>query len=261
MNILLTNDDGIDAEGFLSFASALRSGTPHKIYVLAPDTDCSGISSAMSMIHRDVRILSREENVWACSGTPVDCVCVGLMGGLPIKPDLVISGINAGSNIGTDLVYSGTAAAARQSALMGIPGIAVSLAGERGAFCWGAAIKYTLAALSELAALWTRDIFVNVNIPNSPDGPLGTRITFPAVKRYDDSLTVVANGGGLSCRIHLGNSHAEPESGSDWDAVLQNYASVSPVFLHPVALRERCAGVPEYAGVGSREDAPTSVGR
>ncbi|MDR2742764.1 MAG: 5'/3'-nucleotidase SurE [Treponema sp.] len=253
MNILLTNDDGIDGEAFLDFAGALRSGTPHRVYVLAPDSNCSGVSSALSLIHRQVRLVQRAEDTWACTGTPVDCVCVGVLGGLPIKPDLVISGINAGANIGTDLIYSGTAAAARQAALIGIPGIAVSLNGNPGGFYWKQAIDYTLAALPDLEALWTYDIFINVNIPNNPESPLGTCITFPSLRYYNDSIAIgTESDGSLFCKIKEGNFYSEPESGSDWDALLRNYVSVSPVFLHPVVRRDRCAGVPDHAGVGPR---------
>jgi 5'-nucleotidase len=253
MNILLTNDDGIDAEAFLRFASALRSGTPYKVYVLAPDSNRSGVSSAMSLIHRPVRVIRRDENTWSCSGTPVDCVFAGLLGGLPIKPDLVISGINAGANIGTDIIYSGTAAAARQAALAGIPGIAVSLNGEAGTFYWKQAIDYTVAALPELESLWTHDIFINVNIPNNPDGPLGSCVTFPSVKRYSDSLSVkIEPDGYLSCRFEGGSFFSEPESGSDWDAVSRNFVSISPVFLHPVVRRDQCEDAPAHAAVEPR---------
>jgi 5'-nucleotidase len=176
-----------------------------------------------------------------------------MLGGLSVKLDLVLSGINAGPNIGTDLIYSGTAAAARQAALSGTPGIAFSLNGVPGTFQWKRAIEYAVAALPELEALWTWDVFINVNIPNTAEGPMGSRITFPSVRWYNDSLTVETDKDGhLSCRIKAGNYHTEPEPGSDWDAVLQNYVSISPVFLHPVVRRDRCAGVPDYAGVGPR---------
>jgi 5'-nucleotidase len=259
MNILLTNDDGIDGGAFLDFAEALRSGTSHSVYVLAPDSDNSGVSGAMSLIHRPVRITTRAENTWACSGTPVDCVCIGLFGGLPVKPDMVISGINAGPNIGTDIIYSGTASAARQAALTGIPGIAVSLDGGAesgqapGGFFWKQAIDYTVAALPDLEALWTHDIFINVNIPNNPEGPLGTRITFPSIRLYNDIISVRTDSDGRRfCEIQLGCFHTEPESGSDWEAVSRNYVSISPVFLHPVVRRDICAGAPAHAGVDPR---------
>jgi 5'-nucleotidase len=265
MNILLTNDDGIDGEAFLDFAEALRAGTSHSVYVLAPDSNNSGVSGAMSLIHRPVRITERAENTWACSGTPVDCVCIGLLGGLPVKPDMVVSGINSGPNIGTDIIYSGTASAARQAALMGIPGIAVSLDGgvdsgqASGTFYWRQAIDYTAAALPDLEALWTRDIFINVNIPNNPEGPLGTRVTFPSIRRYNDTISVRTDDDGRrSCEIQLGYFYTEAESGSDWDAVSRNYVSISPVFLHPVVRRDICAGVPNHAGVDPR---PGRAGR
>jgi 5'-nucleotidase len=232
------------------------------VYVLAPDSNCSGVSSALSLIHRNVHLVRRGEDTWACSGTPVDCVCVGVLGGLPIKPDLVISGINSGPNIGTDIIYSGTAAAARQAALSGIPGIAISLNGRPGAFCWNQAVDYTIAALPELAALWSRDVFINVNIPNNPEGPQGTCITFPSLRHYNDSITAGTDSDGcLLYKIQAGNFYTEPESGSDWDALSRNCVSVSPVFLHPVALRDSCAGVPDHAGVGPRPGRDASGAR
>jgi 5'-nucleotidase len=255
MNILLTNDDGIDGEAFLDFAAALRAGTSHSVWVIAPDTNNSGVSGAMSLIHRPARLTERAENTWACSGTPVDCVCIGLFGGLPVKPDMVVSGINAGPNIGTDIIYSGTASAARQAALAGIPGIAVSLddGAERGTFYWKQAIDYTVAALPDLEALWAHDVFINVNIPNNPGGPLGARVTFPSIRRYNDTISVRPDAGGRrSCEIQLGCFHAETEPGSDGDAVSRNYVSISPVFLHPVVRRDMCAGAPAHAGVAPR---------
>jgi 5'-nucleotidase len=176
-----------------------------------------------------------------------------MLGGLPIKPDIVISGINSGLNIGTDIIYSGTAAAARQAALAGIPGIAVSLDGITGTFRWKQAIDYAVAALPELEALWTWDVFINVNIPNNPEGPLGTSTTFPSVRCYNDFISINPEPDGhLSCEIQMGNYHTEPELGSDWDAICRNYVSISPVFLHPVVRGDRCAGAPAHAGVGPR---------
>jgi 5'-nucleotidase len=253
MNILLTNDDGIDGEAFLDLAEALRSRTSHDVYVLAPDSNRSGVSHALTMIHNNVQVRRRAKDTWACSGSPADCVCVAILGGVPVRPDLVLSGINAGTNIGTDLVYSGTAAAARQAALHGVPGIAVSLAGRPGSFCWVEAIDYTVAALPDLLALWTEDVFINVNIPNSPGGPEGTCTTFPAIRQYNDSIVFKGESEGcFSYGLQMGETYTEPEPGSDWDAISRNYVSVSPVFIHPVVRRDRCAGVPDHAGVGKR---------
>jgi 5'-nucleotidase len=133
MNILLTNDDGISSPGLLLLAEALRKNSPHRIFVLAPDTDRSGYSHSIRFLWDPIKIASRGPDTWACSGSPADCVIMAMMGALPFKPDLVLSGINRGANLGTDLIDSGTAAAARQAGLGNIPGIAFSLAG-RGEF-------------------------------------------------------------------------------------------------------------------------------
>jgi 5'-nucleotidase len=167
----------------------------------------------------------------------------GTLGGLPVKPDLVLSGINAGPNLGTDLIYSGTAAAARQAALHGIPGIALSLAGmPPEPLLWDSAVSFAVEKLEELAGLWREDTFLNVNLPNISGSPLGMLITFPAVRRYNDSLIFfTAPDGSDYCFVKGGVIITEPEPGSDFDAVSRNYASLSPVFIHPVVRRDHCA--------------------
>jgi 5'-nucleotidase len=125
MDILLTNDDGILCKGILKLAEALRSRNEHTVRVLAPDSNRSGVSHGLTILGSPVKLLELEKDTWSCSGTPVDCVLAGVLGGLPdMKPDLVISGINQGANLGTDITYSGTAAAARPAAQMGVPAIA-----------------------------------------------------------------------------------------------------------------------------------------
>ncbi|MCL1991324.1 MAG: 5'/3'-nucleotidase SurE, partial [Spirochaetes bacterium] len=119
MRILLTNDDGIKSPGLFLLADALRSGG-HRVFVVAPDTERSGMSHSVTFFANPCKLRPLGEDTWSCSGTPADCVVVALNGGLPqlslaggAPPDLVLSGINRGANLGTDVVYSGTAAAAR----------------------------------------------------------------------------------------------------------------------------------------------------
>jgi len=178
---------------------------------------------------------------------------VAALGGLPFIPDLVVSGINIGPNIGTDLVYSGTAAAARQAALHGIPGVAFSLASFEAPFQWEAAACFASDHLEEFAALCVPDIFVNVNIPNRAEGPIDLLRTFPSRRRYNDSLSVFrAPDSNEYCFIESGGIDTEPEAGSDQDAVLRGYASVSPIFIHPIVLRDICAEAPDHAAASAR---------
>jgi 5'-nucleotidase len=234
MNILLTNDDGIDSPGLRFLAEALKKRGPHRVLVLAPDMDCSGFSHSIRFLWNPIKISRRGDDAWACSGSPADCVILALLGALPVKPDLVISGINRGANMGTDLVYSGTAAAARQASLGDVPAIALSLAGT-GEFYWDMAVSWTVDHLEELRNIWAAGTFVNVNIPNSPGGPGGMADTFPARMRYHDKLSVFEAPDGNSWYfVELGTINAVPAPGSDWEAVSKNLVAVSPVFIHPL---------------------------
>jgi 5'-nucleotidase len=256
MNILLTNDDGIESEGIQKLALALKQAGTHAVYVLAPDGDRSGVSHALTCLRDPVRLNPYAERMWSCSGNPADCIMLAYMGALPVKPDLVISGINRGANAGTDIVYSGTAAAARQAGLYGIPAIALSLAGNiapdgsdvagaEGEYFWDEAISYVMEKLPDLISMCTQDIFINVNIPNSKTAPLGMLSTFPCVRKYNDTLAADnAPDGGTYCFVQLGSISTIANPGSDLDAVLRNYVSVSPVFIHPVVRSDLCPSAP-----------------
>ncbi len=254
MKILLTNDDGVDCEGLVRLAAVLRARGKHDVYVLAPDGNRSGVSHSITL-RGPIRVVRRDEYSWSCSGTPADCAIVASLGGLPFKPDLLLSGINVGPNVGTDLIYSGTAAAARQAALHGIPAIALSLAGYVSPFHWDMATAFVADHLEEFAALWVEDVFINVNIPNNASGPLGIRRTFPSRRVYNDRLAVYkAPDGHEYCFIDGDGDgiDTEGEAGSDWDAILHGYAAVSPVFIHPVVRRDVSGDVPDHAAASPR---------
>ncbi|MDR1901090.1 MAG: 5'/3'-nucleotidase SurE [Treponema sp.] len=243
MNILLTNDDGIESEGIQKLALALRDEGKHDLYVIAPDGNRSGVSHSISFLYAPVRLREHSLNTWSCSGNPADCVMVATLGGLPVKPDLVLSGINRGANLGTDIVYSGTAAAARQAVLHGVPAIALSLAGnlsvredEGAGYFWDMAVSFIMEKLPELIRMCAKDIFINMNIPNSRNGPLGMLSTYPCIQQYMDELsTMKAPDGQTYCFMKLGSASFRGEPGSDIEAVQRNYVSVSPIFVHPTA--------------------------
>jgi 5'-nucleotidase len=267
MNILLTNDDGFDSPGILALAAALRENG-HRTTVFAPDRDRSGVSHSISFLGRHPLVLSpRGEDSWSCSGLPVDCVVTALLGAIPYRPDLILSGINRGANLGTDLLYSGTAAAARQGSLFGIPSIALSLAGDEcledqsagkaagsaegkadgsvagkaegrrnPVYHWETAVRFFLSHLEELAAQWKTDTFINVNIPNSPRGPDGLAPAFPSRRLYHDSLEVMeAPNGDRYCFYHAGEVTVSAQAGSDRDLLSRNLAAVSSIWVHPVS--------------------------
>src|ERR1700716_2949446 len=123
-NILLTNDDGYQAEGLRALAAALEGFAT--VSIVAPSREQSGAAQSLTLRQPIVcnQIAERE---WAIDGTPADCVIVALHKLLPEKPDIVIAGINHGANLGENVYYSGTVGAAREAALHHIPAVAISL--------------------------------------------------------------------------------------------------------------------------------------
>jgi 5'-nucleotidase len=252
MNILLTNDDGISSPGLIKLAEVLRSRGKHRIFVLAPDCNRSGVSHGLTMLTNPLKLTEIERDTWSCSGHPADCVLAAVLGGKPCKPDAVVAGINKGANLGSDIIYSGTDAAARQAALMGVPGIALSLAALED-FRWEMAAVYAADHLEEFLALWKEGTFINVNIPNTPEAPGGMVHTWPVIKRYNDEVSYVKTPNGEEwCFLIFGNSTSDAGAGSDMDAVSRNLVSVSAVCIYPVVRRDSCAGVPDYAAAGTR---------
>jgi 5'-nucleotidase len=240
MNILLTNDDGLDSPGIQLLAGALR-GEGHRVMALAPDRDRSGVSHGISFLSGPLVMNPRGEDTWACSGLPVDCVVIALLGGVPVKPDLVLSGINRGANLGTDLLYSGTAAAARQGSLFGLPSVALSLAGAGGEdYRWEGAVQFFLSRLDEILGRWKADTFLNLNIPNSSRGPDGMALAFPSRRTYNDSLELMdAPGGDRYCFFRAGMEESPRLDGCDQDLISQNLAALSSVWVHPVSADPR----------------------
>ena len=256
MNILLTNDDGIDSEGLQKLAEALRRGSGRRVFVIAPDSNRSGISNALSILNGPVKLAKVGVDTWTCSGTPADCVIVGLKGALPEMPDLVLSGINRGENMGTDIIYSGTASAARQASLLGVPAVALSLEGWEN-YRWDMAASWTADHLEEIAAFWREDTFVNVNIPNNSGGPKGIITAWPAAKYYQDTLEIVtAPDKSQWCFMRAGEGPAVTEAGSDCLTVAANFVSVSSVYNFPVVRKDLCPGAPPYAAVPPRTADP-----
>jgi len=166
--ILLSNDDGYFAEGLQALKAAMsRLG---RVIVVAPDTDCSGISHKIS-IHTPLRIREVEEDWYAVNGSPVDCVHMGIHALLQSKtPDLFVSGINHGVNLGEDTAYSGTVSAAYEAYTHGVASIAVSAGRRKGQFNFEDAAEFAAQFGDQL--LQDRDLahraVWNLNVPPRP---------------------------------------------------------------------------------------------
>ncbi|MDR0502584.1 MAG: 5'/3'-nucleotidase SurE [Treponema sp.] len=252
MRVLLTNDDGISSPGLNLLAKALR-GAGHRVFIVAPDINRSGSSHSIEFLNEPIVLKQVEEDTWACSGTPVDCVIVGLLGGvgeINIKtkdnvmdykngPDMVLSGINVGSNLGTDIVYSGTAAAARQSSIFGVPSAALSLVDAK-EWHWEPVVEYITENLSLIMNFWEEGTFINVNFPNNGKKPDALVTAFPSLRYYDDSIeTYPAPDGKLYCFTNAGKVGNTPAEGSDWAEVRKNNAALSVVMVQPASKNGR----------------------
>ena len=165
MKILLTNDDGYDAEGLRELDSVLsRSG--HEVWVCAPSGQRSASSHAIHL-HTPLEIKKISERHYSCSGFPADCVLYAVMGAIPMgRPDVVISGINNGYNVSTDLVYSGTAGAAAEGCVRGFPAIAVSCADN----AFRDAAYFTQHYLETFVKLCPPNCYININVPEGSNG-------------------------------------------------------------------------------------------
>lgn len=123
MNILLTNDDGFDADGIIAIRRSLEKN--HNVFVVAPDKNCSGLSASISYM-KEIEIKKESDRLFIVKGTPADCAYIGLLNLLNDEIDVLVSGINLGANIGNDVLYSGTVGAALGGRKLRFPPIAIS---------------------------------------------------------------------------------------------------------------------------------------
>ena len=226
--ILVTNDDGYRSEGIHVLADALkRIGD---VTIVAPIDEASAIGHALTL-RRPLRLEHISADVYAVDGTPTDCVNLAITQVFKRLPDLVVSGINKGWNLGDDVTYSGTVAGALEAALLGIPGIAVSLAMTRGAydFSYSANAAVTVADQMLARPLPLRT-FLNINLPKGE--PKGFRVTVQAKRNHITQVTKREDPKGRPYFwIEEGQDDWEPHDRSDYQAVRDGYVSVTP--LHP----------------------------
>src|SRR5690349_7886841 len=182
IRILITNDDGIHSEGLTKLEEALKE--IGDVYVVAPSSEMSGASHSLTLA-RPLRIRQLDERHWSVDGTPTDCVTLALNKILPEdeRPHICCSGINHGANLGDDATYSGTVAGALEATILGVPGLAFSLAAYRDYDFTEAArvaAEITRKALAEGLPVWT---LLNVNVPQgTPSGIRVTRQGFKSAK-------------------------------------------------------------------------------
>jgi 5'-nucleotidase len=229
--LLLSNDDGVHAEGLRLFARAVAS--LGDVVIVAPASEQSTRSHALTL-HRPLRVLPLGDGVWSVDGTPADCTYVALHHPtmLPRRPTLVLSGINHGANLGSDVFYSGTVAAAREAAFRGVAAMALSMpSGADPAVCAALAVPFVARLLRALAATPPGVTpLLNLNFPHGE--PKGVRSTRLGVRTYEDIVEVREDPRGRQYLWIGGPSVVHPRvAGSDTEAFDAGFISLSALRL------------------------------
>jgi 5'-nucleotidase len=228
IEILVTNDDGIGAEGIRALAKAMEM--LGNVTIMAPDREQSATSHALTL-HRPLRMRKISEREMSVDGTPTDAVLLGVHGFLKERPALVVSGINHGPNMGNDVLYSGTVAAASEGTFLGIPSVAISLATwDTADFGPAARVARTLVAQLLKRGLPAKTC-LNVNIPAIPyDQIKGVRVTRLGKRVYRDVIVEKTDPRG---KLYYWIGGEEPtwenDDSSDFTAVEHGYVSVTPL--------------------------------
>jgi 5'-nucleotidase len=226
--ILVTNDDGYRSEGIRALAAAMaRFG---EVTIVAPIQEASAVGHGLTL-RQPLRLDAIGERIFAVDGTPTDCVSLAVTQVFKGLPDLIVSGINKGWNLGDDVTYSGTVAGALEAALLGVPGIAVSVRATRGAYDFAPASQVT-AAVAEaiLRAPLPSRTFLNINLPKGQ--PKGYRVTVQAKRNHITSVAERHDPKGRPYYwIEEGEDEWLPHDRSDYQAVRDGYVSLTP--LHP----------------------------
>ncbi len=222
--ILVTNDDGYYSAGIDALTRALDG--VGEVVVVAPASEQSAMSHSLTLT-RPLRIRQLDERRYTVDGTPTDCITLAITRILPERPDIVVSGINQGANLGDDVTYSGTVAGAIEAGIFRIPGIAFSLASRGEDFANAArfAAGLTRRVLREGLPAGT---ILNVNLP---DGEIrGARLTHQGTRSTE---LLIQNGHDPRGKEYfwIGGQIIswKDEHGSDYEAVSQGYASITPL--------------------------------
>lgn len=231
MNILVVNDDGINAKGLSELVKALSE--KGSVYVCAPDSERSGSSRSITLgetikiehCHFDG---AREGIV--TTGTPVDCTKAGLefFAHKGIKFDMVFGGVNLGGNLGRDIHYSSTVGVVIEAALEGYPAVAVSVDSHSPGY-YDTACLWAKKMVDYIAEFGLPEgKYLNINVPDLPSEEIrGSRITRIGGRHYDDSFYLQENGEYLLD----GDTVIDDDDGDDTDTVsiANHYVSITPV--------------------------------
>jgi len=235
MKILLTNDDGINAQGIRELAAALSAAAD--IYVFSPESERSacghGITVRSPIIVADADFPAATK-AWTVSGTPADCVKLGLriLKREGISIDFVFSGINHGSNLGTDTLYSGTVSGAIEGVINGIPSIAVSVNSHKPKW-FGPSRRIAAEALRIADGKLDGSTVLNINLPDLPEEEIkGLRITRLGAREYDEDFLLQKDPEGRVSYVYSGEPIVYTDLPEDIDVIAIQDGCISITPLH-----------------------------
>ena len=227
MRVLLTNDDGWHAPGIRAAKEHLD--TIANTYLVAPSSECSATSHAIT-ITQPLRVdSSHGNNVYSVDGKPADCVKLALGHLLEHEPDLVVSGINRGANLGIDTLYSGTVAGALEAAMANLPAIAISCCGYQGdEFKFNTSGAVLVRFINQFHMFLKRGEVVNLNVPNLPlDQIKGFRKAKLSQANYETHCVESKDPRGRPYYWFAGGPLQDEEPESDIHLVNEGYVAVS----------------------------------
>ncbi len=233
MRILLTNDDGIHAEG-LAVLERIARTISDDVWVVAPETDQSGLAHSLTL-SEPLRLRKVADKRYALRGTPTDCVIMGIREVMDEKPDLVLSGVNAGANIADDVTYSGTVAGAIEGTLQGVRAFALSQASRRGELIrWEVAESFAPELIKRLMDVELPDgTFLNLNFPDCEAANVqGMVVTAQGKLNFGLTVEQRTDGRGFPYYwLRFGEREWEFREGTDLAALKAGKISVTPLKL------------------------------
>ena len=230
--ILVTNDDGIAAPGIKALTEVMHE--LGEIYIIAPDSAQSGMGHAITINStlelKHIPNFLGTNKAYSCSGTPVDCVKMGVHEVMKSKPDLCVSGVNHGSNSSINVIYSGTMSAAVEGGIEGIPSIGFSLCD----YSWDANFEYIKPFIKKIVLVVLENglpegVVLNVNFPKT-DQIKGIKICRQAKATWEEEFDKRTNPMGKEYYWLTGKfvNHDNGEDTDEW-ALANDYISIVPV--------------------------------
>jgi 5'-nucleotidase len=237
MRILISNDDGVHATGLKAIVKEMKK--LGKVWVVAPLEERSTTGHSLT-IHKPLRMIPMGPDFYGVSGSPADCVYLGIREVIGGMPDLVVSGVNRGANLGQDVYYSGTVSAAREACILGIPAMAVSLAVDfkkaspESELHYDSAAKIALKVVRMMKKMeLPKHTLLNLNVPDLPIKRIkGIKCVRQGFRFYSGNV--------LRRKDHRGKDYYwvggqyngfQREADTDCFAVENHFASVTPLRL------------------------------